>query len=245
MRAVIQLPAYDEADVIRDTMRAIRDQPYPTAFEVDYEAWITRNENKFGLCDTMVAADRVDGWRTVEAPAGKLSARNAAHGDAVDNGYDIIITWDADAPPLTDGTLTALLEPFTREDVVAVNSLPVAAPEPDLIGRLTDIVGFAQDRFSPHMHGQCHGMTAAAWARLGPFDASIDQTDSNAVRAEEEFDFYDRLGAIGTVVDADDAIVFNDTRRTRCQVPLLGDPSFCERMSGTVTFDRERDGGCQ
>jgi hypothetical protein len=233
---VIQLPAYDEANIIADTMRAIREQPVPEGYTVTYEAWITRNEDKFGLCDTMVAADRVEGWDTFEAPQGKLSARNAAHDDALARGADIIVTWDADAPPLTEGTLTALVAPFEDDAVVAVNSVPVAAPEPDLIGRLTDLTGFALDRINPHIHGQCHAMTAAAWDRLGPFDDSIDQTESTTVRQIEEFGFYDRLTEIGTVVTADDAVVFNDTRRTRCRVPLLGDSEFCDRRSGAVTF---------
>jgi hypothetical protein len=235
MKAIVQLPAYDEADIIDDTMRAIRDQPTPNEFAVDYEAWITRNENKFGLCDTMVTAERVDGWDTVEAPEGKLSARNAAHDSAVERGYDVIVTWDADATPLRQNTLVQLLAPFEDRAVVATNSKPVAATTPNPINRVVDLAGYAEDAFNPHLHGQCSAFRAAVWDDYGGFDTTTEQSEIDPVRKEEEFGLYDAFSEHGKVVDTG-ALVYNDPRRHYCKLPLAGSQAFCERRSGTATF---------
>jgi len=237
MDAVVQIPAYEEGPRVQKTAKEITRQIQPANVDVDVEAWVTPSPADKELCDTWQHAMRTSGIDVFEAPPGKLSARNKAHAHAVAEDYDIIATWDADAPPLTNNTLRALFEPFDDPNVAAVNARPVAAPEPDLIGRLTDLTGFALDRINPHMHGQCSAFRAAAWQRVGPFDESIDQTDSTAVRQEEEFELYDKFAEIGEVVGASDAMVFNDTRRTRCRIPLLGDPEFCDRMSGSVTFE--------
>lgn len=240
MDVVVQIPAYEEGRQLTTTAEQIVAQPEPGFASVDVEAWVTLSPPDKSLCDTWQAGMAARGVDTFEAPAGKLTARNAAHDSALSRGYDVIVPWDADAPPIHDDTLTELLRPINnREDVVAVNSRPVAATDPDVIARLTDITGYALDRINPHIHGQCHALTAEAWQTVGPFDDSIDQTTSTVVRREEEFDFYDRLAEIGTVVDQRSAEVFNDTRRTRCRVPLLGDSEFCSRRSGTTTFDSQ------
>ena len=244
MDVVIQLPAYDEADVIRQTMRAIDDQDVPDGHTVTTEAWITRNENKFGLCDTMVAAEQVDGWDLFEAPQGKLSARNVAHNHAVEQGYDVFFSWDADAPPVGDGVLSSMIEAFEQEPTpVCVDSIPVSRPGNGLFGLVVDVAAGIEDVAAPHIHGQCHALTAEAWEALGPFDESIDQTDLPAVRAEEELGFYREVASLGPVVRPPDAQVYNDPRRVKCNVPLMDDP-HCEGRTATFSPLNDGGGGC-
>lgn len=239
MNVVVQIPAYEEGRQLTETAEQIVAQPTPDAYTVDVEAWVTLSPPDRSLCDTWQAGMAARGVDTFEGPQGKLSARNAAHDSAVERAYDVIVTWDADAPPLRRDTLAQLLAPFGNDSVVAANSKPVAAIAPNPINRLVDVVGYAEDAFNPHLHGQCSAFRAAVWADYGGFDTSIEQSEISSVRQKEEFSFYDAVSEYGEIVDTN-ALVYNDPRRHYCKWPLLGDESFCERRSGTATFSPDR-----
>jgi hypothetical protein len=239
MDVVVQIPAFQEGKRLTETAEQIVAQPTPEFANVDVEAWVTLSPPDRSLCDTWQASMAARGVDTFEAPQGKLSARNAAHNSAVERGYDVIVTWDADAPPLRQDTLVQLLAPFDNDAVVATNSKPVAATAPNPINRLVDVVGYAEDTFNPHLHGQCSAFRAGVWADHGGFDTSIEQSEITSVRQEEEFAFYGAVSEYGKIVDTG-ALVYNDPRRHYCKWPLLGDESFCERRGGNTTFSPDR-----
>jgi hypothetical protein len=231
----IQVFAFDEpADRLRDTLEAIISLPTPDNSNVRYETWIT----PAGDDDTSMTVAESTGFNAFEAPSGKLSSRNVAHDHALNTGADIIATWDADAPPLSHQTLIRLAEPFEKTNVVAVNSSPVSRSTPaksnSLFGAVIDIGALAEDIAVPHMHGQCSAFQADAWGEIGPFSESIDQTDSNQVRSEEEIQFYSELAQKGDVVYAP-AHVYNDPRRHLCRIPMVGDAEYCQAR-GVETF---------
>jgi len=240
MEVVVQIPAFEEGRQLAETAEQVVAQPTPEFASVDVEAWVTLSPPDRSLCTTWQAAMDAKGVDTFEAPQGKLTARNAAHDSALKRGYDVIVTWDADAPPLRQDTLVQLLAPFGDDAVVAVNSKPVTAIEPSVVDRTVDVVGMVEDRVKPHMHGQCSAFTANVWGEVGPFDTSIDESDENEVRPVEEFGFYHELSQYGEIVYASGAMVYNDPRRLHCTLPFMGDPEFCERREGNTTFSPDR-----
>lgn len=241
MDVVVQIPAFQEGPRLTDTAEMIVEQNTPGWIDVDVEAWVTLSPPDRSLCTTWQAAMDARDVDTFEAPIGKLSARNAAHDDAVDRGYDVIVSWDADAPPLHGEVLHALLSPFEQDDrVVATNSRPVSAIRPSVIDRLIDVTGAIDDRLRPHIHGQCAAFTTSAWEDVGPFDESVGQSNISSVRAVEEFDFYRKLSQLGRVEYRGSAVVYNDPRRHYCKMPFMGDPSYCSRRTSGLTFGPKR-----
>jgi hypothetical protein len=234
-RAVVQVPAFEEGPSMLGVLDEIRAQEVPPGVSVDNEVWVTLSPPDKELCDTWQSAVQARGFDVYEAPLGKLSARNAAHNHAVDAGYDIIISCDADAQPLDSDAFADLLDPLVNRGFSCSNSRPVASPT-GALGRVVDVVGGLEDAVLPHIHGQLHAFTTRAWEIAGPFDTSIDQTDIEAVRAEEEFLFRRRLDQVDRgVVDVHDARVFNDPRRHYCRIPGTEQSEYCERR-GQKTF---------
>lgn len=239
MDAVLQVFAYREPH-LSYTLSAIEGQRVPEWLSVDREVWVTP-AGPLEDDETWRQAEETATWRARVAPPGKLSARNAAHEAAAREGYDAIVAWDADAPPLREDTLARLCEPISY-GAAGANSRPEA--EWSILGTLTNTLGWAHDRIQPHFNGQAHAFSTRAWERAGPFDTeTVDQTKSGThVRREEEFAFRRRVEAYGDVRDVPEARVYNDTRRTKCKLaeplePLGVEPSdYCERRSGGVTF---------
>jgi len=233
---VVQVPAFEEGGEMLPVLESIRDQAVPDGVSVDYEVWVTLSPPDRELCTTWQAAVEAEGFDVYEAPTGKLSARNAAHDHADRSGYDVIVSWDADAPPLADDTFVELLGPILSGDASCVNSNPYSSSA-GAFGVVVDVLASVEDVTVPHIHGQLHALTVDAWRRAGPFDDSIDQTDVAAVRAEEEFAFRRRLQSQSPsgVVTAPGAVVYNDPRRAYCQVPGLGQNPYCGER-GVRTF---------
>lgn len=230
-RAVVQMPAYNEADTLPQTARDILSQRVSDNYSVDLQAWVTRSENENGCCDTMMAAESVPEMDVFEAPVGKLSARNAAHSHAVTRGYDVIVSWDADAPPDHNGVLASLLTSVGKDGVVAANSVPSSlSRHRSLLGMAVDAVAAVEETVFPHINGQAHALTTRAWEAVGPFDDSIDQTSMRTVRAEEEFRLGQKLRQLGEVEQPPDAKVYNDPRRVYCQVPIGDQPPYCDTL---------------
>lgn len=230
--ATVQVFAYDEPD-ITDTLDAISDQQAP-AWDVTFEAWVTPADGR-----TLDAVAAHDTFELFESPTGKLSSRNAAH-DAVAD--DVIVVWDADAPPRQNDTLSRLLAPYVvRDGVVATNGRPLAPWT--LVGVPVNIGATLEDTLRPHLHGQLSSFTTDAWRACGPF-AAVSETDIDSVRPTEEFEFRRCLERRGEVVDTD-ATVLNDTRRHECRIRSVpgafGAPQsgYCGRR-GSETFNPRR-----
>lgn len=236
----LQVFAYDEAEAgagVEATLDAYAAQPVPAWADVTYEACVTPASTGGGDRDRTVeqaAAHPV--FEYVEMPAGKLSSRNAAHEAAVGRGADVIVSADADAPPLGEDALGARLEPLGEDGVVATNSRPTSPPTP--LGIAVNLAAWAEDVAFPHVNGQLHALTAGGWRAAGPFDVGVDERSVQAVRAEEEHRFRQRLEAVGEVRDVPGARVYNDTRRTRCRLRRslgLSTSDYCDRH-GVTTF---------
>lgn len=208
--AIVQVPAYREPN-LGVTLDAIADQEPPEGWEIEYEAWVTPSCNDLSNCRTYQAAETHDVFAAQVAPKYKLSTRNEAHESAAQGGYEAIVTWDADARPAHRDVLGLMLRPLAGEPV-ATNGNPVPAGI-DPITMLAKAASRVDDVLRPHIHGQLSAFTAEAWMEVGPFDVSMDQTDSYQVRREEEFDFLDRLSAIGSVEYVPEAVVYEPPRR--------------------------------
>lgn len=220
-RAVVQIPAYQEGRSVYKTSTEITQQYVPDGWEVDYEAWVTLSPPDRELCDTWQSAMAANNVDVFEAPQGKLSARNAAHNHAVDAGYDVFFSWDADAPPLHDDVLATMLQAFDSDPrPVCVNSRPRSAPRAGLLGYAIDFAAGIEGATTPHINGQCHALTAGVWEAVGPFDESLDQTSAADVRAEEEFGFWRELRGVGPVVSPPKATVYNHPRRVEANLPF-------------------------
>lgn len=237
--AVVQVPAFEEGPSMLRTLREIGDQDVPDGWRVAFQVWVTLSPPDRELCDTWQAAVEAEGFTPFEAPPGKLSARNEAHDAAVEDGFDVIVSWDADAKPLRDDALASLLETVSQDGVVCANSRPVSRGD-GLFGAVVDVAAGAEDGLLPHVNGQAHAITAAAWEKAGPFDTDLDQTVISDVRAEEEFSFYRRLSALGRVTTAPGAAVENDMRRNWCKVPIMGQSGYCETRGEKTFHPRER-----
>lgn len=236
--AYVQVPAFHEGFAYGETLRAIRELDPPEGWTVEREVHVTPSCDNLDTCRTWVTARETDGWEPVKAPVGKLSTRNQAHDRAFGRGADAVVTWDADAPPRSENPLKAILRPLERPEVVAANGTPVAPLS--LAGVVQEAVSRLDDVARPHFHGQLSAITREGWQHAGPFDEDIDQFDPDAVRQEEEFDFYHRLQEVGEVVDVPEARVLNSDRRVACRVSDSrlggGAPTdYCERR-GTVSF---------
>lgn len=220
MRAALQVPAFREgairpADYER-TLEAIAEQEPPDGWRIERSVWVTPDVNPRGDDPTWSIPRSMPAYSVREAPSGKLSARNAAHDDALERGADAIVTWDSDTVPTHPDVFASLLEALEDPDVAAVNS--ITRSDGTLYGVFWDAIGHTVETFVPFMHGQCHGMTAAAWRQAGPFSTDLDQTDIHSVWFEEEFRFYRRLEAVGRVEQPADVVVQSDTRRVKCRV---------------------------
>lgn len=207
--AVVQVPAFQEENLAL-ALDGIAGQTMPAGWEVDLEAWVTPSPRY----DTDAQAKAHPEFEAFEAPPGKLSARNAAHDHAREEGADVIVTWDADSKPAHGSVLAALLGPFGRDDdVVAVNGNPKMVRSP--LGYINRAASSIEELVSPHMNGQLSAVSAYAWEVVGPFAEDVDQREIHEVREEEEFDFRRRLESAGDVVDAKEAVVLEDDRRSR------------------------------
>lgn len=252
MRVTVQVPAYREGPAMAPVLEEIVAQD-DGGHDVTVEAWVTLSPPQKSRCSTWQTARSVDGVGVYEAPAGKLSARNEAHDHAVEQGADVIVSWDADAHPADPLVLDRLVGAIDgpAEPVVA-NSVPRATVEDgSVLGRAVDFFGSIEDTLRPHVHGQCHAMSRTMWETAGPFDTEIDQTEGRTVRSEEEFRFHQTAEQVGEVVEVEQAVVFNDPRRHHCKIrdaTRIGGAGegFCGRR-GVETFSPEHehhDAGC-
>lgn len=233
MNVAIQCCAFDEPDVDQ-TLEAIASHPVPDWHSVALEAWVTPHDG-----ETLSKARSVSAADVYEAPQGKLSTRNVAHGHAVSSGADVIVSWDADAPPVKEDSLTKLLSHFDRPGVVAVNGSQrhegfAAAKLFDLATHLDTVL------YSP-IYGRFSAFTTDAWESAGPFRTrGVDQTDIVSTRFEEERDFRKRLEREGRVIDDPRASVYGEDRRYRCWkasiLPGSETPEFCQSHDGGETF---------
>lgn len=218
--AVVQIPAYEEGRTVYETATEITDQRVPDGWDVDYEAWVTLSPPDRELCDTWQNAMEAEDVDVFEAPQGKLSARNAAHNSAVERGYDVLFSWDADAPPIGSAVLATMLREFEKDPrPVCVNSIPKSAPA-GVFGHVVDLAAGIEEVATPHVNGQCHALTTDSWGEVGPFDDTVDQTHLPAVRAVEEFGMWRKLRSLGPVAQPPGATVYNDPRRISAKIPF-------------------------
>jgi len=245
-KALVQLFAYDEPDVITPTMNRYAKTPAPDNWAIEYQAWVTPTKGH----RTLRQAENHPAFQAVEAPPGKLTTRNKAHNRAFNRNYDVVITADADEPPLRDDYFTELLAPFQQANVHAVTAWPkntgLTAPLTSLARRL--------DETRRPIRANCSALAEHAWHHAGPFrTVDVDESNIESVRAEEEFDFRRRIEETGDVVEQHSAQVKANNRRMASKVfrslRPLGDTDLGHAASrGAETFaphekqdDRDRD----
>lgn len=210
-RAVVQLFAYDEPDVIAETLDRYAATPAPDNWTLDYQAWVTPTPTR----ETLRHAESHPTFRAMRAPQGKLTTRNKAHDWAFTHNYDVVITADADEPPLRDDYFTELLAPFSRPPVQAVTAWP---KNTNALAPLLDVARKFDEANKP-IRANCSALSQQAWSHAGPFRTNaVDETDIDSVRAEEEFGFRRRIEEIGEVVEQHSAQVEANNRRMASKV---------------------------
>lgn len=239
-RAAVQLFAYREPD-LRPTLDAYAAAPTPDGWTFDYQGCVTSAD--------LVTKNEVRAhptWELHEVPPGKLNARNHAHSLAVRRDADVIVTADADEPPLNDDYFVNLLAPFDQEDVVGTVAFP---KDVSLAAPLMDSVRHFDQTVRRPIRGNGSAFRTSAWTRAGPFRTDgVDQTTVGSIRKEEEYAFRRRLEEIGRVVDVDDARLQANNRRNVSRVLRslrpVGRPAESYLDSrGTVTFAPLDDDG--
>lgn len=209
LKVAVQVPAFDEPpDRFTTAMNGIASQEVLDDIELAFEAWVTPTDER----ETLAAAEAHPVFEAVESPPGKLTTRNRAHANAVNEGADVIVTWDADALPAHKHVLAALLDPLGEEDVVAANGNP-RAPRSNPINVFINGIAKVEDRVRPHVHGQLSAITAYGWDQFGGFDPDVDELDVLEVRRHEEFELYRELAELGDVRRVRQAVVLEDPRR--------------------------------
>lgn len=238
-RAVVQVFAYAEPD-LRSTLDAYADVDVPPGWELEYQACVTPENavaNSPGRVQNVVY-QQIDHAREhpvfdlFQTPTGKLQSRNEAHDAAMRDGFDVIISGDGDAPPLSQSYFTELLAPFASAQTVGVCGFH--RPE-GVLYPLMMPVHYADLYALNPIYGRSSAFRSSAWEEAGPFRvADVDPTDVHSVRREEEFGFRRRLEQLGDVVNVRSAKVRADSRRWRCQIDR-----------GFETFGRPRTGRCE
>lgn len=212
MDVAVQIPAYMEAD-LDETLDAVSQQRHPRFVdELSFEAWVTPDGDR-STDPTWQTAQQHPKFSAHEAPRYKLNARNAAHDSAVERGYDVIVSWDADATPRSADSLAELLAPIHERNIVATNGMTRYTGS---FGRVADVIQLADLMAMRPIYGRFSAFTADAWRRAGPFDESVDQTDMLSIRTEEEFNFRRRLANVGGVKNVWGAWVDHPERRFEC-----------------------------
>lgn len=239
MDVAIQVFSYKERE-LEDTLDEYEKLNIPGFVDnVAYHACVTPRDSY--MPRMAEHAESHSTFEMIQTPSGKLSSRNHAHDLAMEQGYDVIVSGDGDAPPTDRDYLHALLGPFREPGVVATTGLqydenPVTFP-------ITHTFYYADQMRKP-IYGRSSAFTVEGWRHAGPF-ADVDQTDVYSTRGEEEFDFRRRLEEIGEFRMVSDARVHTDLRRVKCkyqkQWNKIGRPMspYCER-SGTETFHPRR-----
>lgn len=234
MHVAVQVPAYMETD-LRATLDAISTQHRPEYVDtLSYEAWVTPAD---GTDPSLRDARDHPEFKAFEAPRYKLNARNAAHNSATERGYDTIVSWDADATPRSENSLTRLLNPLQSSRVVASNGMTHYTGTGGAVSDALQLMDLAAVR---PIYGRFSAFTTDAWRRAGPFDTSVDQTDMLAIRAEEEFRFRRRLERVGEVKNAYYAWVDHPERRFECTfdklAPWREPDEWCGERGGITDF---------
>lgn len=229
----VHVPAYDEGDY-SETLDAIAGQDLPSDVSLAArEVWVTPKDGA-----TMRTAERHPSFTAREAPDGFVSTLNRMHNSAAERGADAFIKIDADAPPRHDSVFRSLIGASRDDRAVAVNSRPLCGRDSGF-GVLVNFINLPHRAVFPYLHGQCHLMKTSSWQKIGPYDETIDQTDSILVWLEVEKHPMGRLLSLGEVPKPEDAVVKNDTRRHRCQVarrvPFIEQSAWCDER-GEETF---------
>lgn len=235
-RAAVHLFAYDEPH-LRETLDAYAKAETPDGWMFDYVVGVTPKNGR-----TVQEVEAHPTFRLMKTPKGKLSSRNVVHDSALEDGAEVIISGDADAPPAQDDYLVKMLEPLTNSGVVGVNGFQQAHG----LTRPLLMAGYYGDLYvNRPMFGRSSAFRADAWRAVGPFDTDLDQTDVHEVRQEEEFRFRRSLEDLGDVIDRTDARVTSSGRRVMCMALDALNPvgrseaPYCSRR-GTETFAPDR-----
>lgn len=234
-RVAIQMFAYGEDRVIRPTMDGYARLDIPPGVDVDLQAWVTPTRSG----RTVREVRQHHSFNLWEAPEGKLDARNAAHDKATRDGYDIIVTADADEPPMSADYLHRLVQPIRDGGAVATTGFP---KDTSFVSPLVDAWRLADQLRGP-IRGNTSAFTIDAWRLAGPLDTTnTKQSSIDSVRSEEEFQFRRRLSDAGRVEDVYEARTVANNRRNLCKIQDAMNPvgdageGYCGRR-GTATFD--------
>lgn len=238
MRVAVQVFSYRETfDDLTRTMDAYAACEIPDfVADVTYEACVTPAGITAGHPDAARAHPAFD---LVETPKGKIASRNHAHDRGVATGADVIVSGDADAPPVGQEYLTRLLAPFEDPDVVATTGIQ---HDDNPVTFWFTHLGYELDMLRNPLYGRSSAVSAGGWDAAGPFRDDVDQSNVYSMRDEEEFDFRERLESVGRVETVRSARVHTNLRRYRCfvekQYGKIGRKvsPYCQSHTGGDTF---------
>lgn len=200
----VLVPTLDEEDYVLDAVRSLALQTLRRDHPEQVEVVLVDS----GSTDATLARAGPFVDRVVVAPRGKLTA--LALGVVSARG-DIIVEADADGwyPP---GWLALMVEPFSKEDVVAVRGAHVYYDSPALrpTWRARAVLFGAIGNFP----GGVRAYRKSTFLTTGGFRLDVDQTRFWSLWREEEWRFRDRLSTKGRLADARGAVCFKSARRS-------------------------------
>lgn len=226
------LCAYEEEDTIARACETLVQQTH--AFD---EFYLVDSGSEDNTAD--IALSYVDD--VIQAPKGKLSARNFALNPPVDASWDgpdseIIFNTDADKRYPAEWADT-IFRNFFRENVVAVTGETryMENGEKNLESHIADVVevnlrGLTKYMFSDGitLEGGNSAFLKSAFIKAGGFDTSwVDETEIWQVFHEEEFYFPHRLSQFGEIVLEREAVAYEPPRRL---VAAFADTEFSQQV---------------
>lgn len=189
----IIVPTFNEEKHIGTAMKTIASQSVIKAYPDMFEIILIDS----GSTDNTVAIATEYADVTLEAPRGKLTARNMA--TEIAKG-DIIVSVDGDTH-YNDNWLNTLLKPFYDPDVVATTGSTYENSIPLVSHHLVSIWGFIQQSGCPvKLTGRNCAYYKSVFYESGAFSENINQQAIKEMLWEEEYGFKSRMEQFGKVV---------------------------------------------
>jgi glycosyltransferase involved in cell wall biosynthesis len=211
-RVSLQLAAYNEEAWIGRALESLNNQNIVLAYPEYFEKIVVDS----GSTDRTAEIAESYGWTVLQAPRGKLNARDMAIRTTT---ADIVVGLDADCVYPVN-SLHMLLIHFYNPDVVGVSGSTVWTDS--LPSRLKSfwLEAIAYTLRHPRMLGRLSAFRREAYFRIGGFNLNINQFNLVEMFSEEEFAFWRKLSSIGKCVHELRAVAYASTRRFWC--PVVG-----------------------
>jgi glycosyltransferase involved in cell wall biosynthesis len=223
----LQLAAYNEEPWIPKALESLNNQNVVLAYPEFFEKIVVDS----GSTDRTAEIAESYGWTVLQAPKGKLNARDKAIRTTT---AEIVVSLDADSV-YPYNSLNMLLIHFYNPDVVGVSGSTIYADTlfSKLLSFWNETITYTY--MHPRMHGRLSAFRRQAYFQVGGFNLNINQFNLVEIFTEEEFNFWRKLSKVGRCIHELRAVVHTSTRRFWC--PIAG--RLKEYCNGTCQIPPE------